>query len=33
MKLPLISLTVVVYTILAVAWICYSQLSSQLNAG
>lgn len=33
MKLPLISLTIVIYTVLAAAWLCYAELASAFRAG
>jgi hypothetical protein len=33
MKLPFISATIVVYTILAAAWLCYAELTSAFRAG
>jgi hypothetical protein len=33
MKLPLISISIVAYTVLAAAWICYAELASVFKAG
>ena len=33
MKLPLISITIVVYTVLAAAWLCYAELTSLFRVG
>lgn len=33
MKLPIISATVVAYTLVAAIWICYSELASLFRAG
>lgn len=33
MKLPLISATIVAYTLLAAVWLCYTDLASLYRAG